>query len=110
MADVGVVHGDTVMASAVVVGSSADLSSADHDFSKVTTNLPTMTVPSTTVTPGWVMNVPSLVPLLWRRLVVTSRAEEFTDLCVCFSYLVDVLRTSNFATFINICTRLLCLN
>ena len=99
------------MASAVVVGSSADdLGSADHYFSKVTTNLPTMTVPSTTVTPGWAMIVPSLVPLLWRRFVVTSRAEEFTDLRVGFCYLVDVLRTSNLATFLNICTRWLCLN
>ena len=99
------------MASAVVVGSSADdLDSADHEFSRVTTNLPTMTVPSTTVTPGWVMIVPSLVPLLWRRLVVTSRAKEFTDLCVYFCYLVDVIRTSNLATFLNICTRWLCLN
>ena len=110
MADVSVVHGGTVMASAVVVGSSTDLSSADHDFSRVTTNLPTMTVPSTTVTPGWAMIVPSLVSLLWRRLVVTSRAEEFTDLRVGFCYLVDVLRTSNLATFLNICTRWLCLN
>ena len=98
------------MASGVVVGSSADLGSADYDFSKVTTNLPTMTVPSTTVTPGWVMIVPSLVPLLRRRLVVTSRAEESTDLCVCFCYLVDVLRSSNLATFLNICTRWLSLN
>ena len=110
MADVGVVHGGTVMESAVVVGSSADLGSADYDFSKVTTNLPTMTVPSTTETPGWVMIVPSLVPLLWRRVVVTSRGEEFTNLRACFCYLVDVLRSSNLATFLNICTRWLCLN
>ena len=110
MADVSVVHGGTVMASSDVVGSSANLSSADHDFSKVTTNLPTMTVPSTTVTPGWAIIVPSLVPLLGRRLVVTSRAEEFTDLRVGFCYLVDVLRTSNLATFLNICTRWLCLD
>ena len=56
------------------------------------------------------MIVPSLVPLLGRRLVVTSRAEEFTDLRVGFCYLVDVLRSSNLPTFLNICTRWLCLN
>ena len=105
MGDVGVVYGGTVMVSAVVVGSSADLSSADHDFSKVTTNLPTMTVPSTTVSPGGAIIVPSLVPLLWRHLVVTSRGEEFTNLRIGFCYLVDVLRPSNLATFLNICTR-----
>ena len=69
-----------------------------------------MAVPSTTVTPGWVMIVPSLVPLLWRHLVVTSRGEEFTNLRIGFCYLVDVLRSSNLPTFLNICTRWLSLN
>jgi hypothetical protein len=55
MADVDVDHGGIIMASAVVVGSTADRDSADHDLSKVITNLPSMTVPSTSVTPGWVV-------------------------------------------------------
>ena len=75
MADVGVVHGDTVMASAVVVGSSADLGSADYDFSKVTTNLPSMAVPSTNVIPGLVVILHSLVPHRQRYLTTTTMGE-----------------------------------
>ena len=65
MADVDVDHRGIIMVSAVVVGSTADRDSADHDLSEVTTKLPSMTVPSTTVTPGWVVIILSLVPLLW---------------------------------------------
>ena len=66
MADVDVDHGGIIMVSAVVVGNTADGdSSADHDLSKVTTNLPSMTIPSSTMTPGWVVIILSLIPLLW---------------------------------------------
>ena len=57
MADVDVDHRGIIMVSAVVVGSTADLDSADPDLSEVTTNLPSMAVPSTTVTPGWVLSI-----------------------------------------------------
>jgi hypothetical protein len=57
MADVDVDHGGIIMVSAVVVGSTADRDSDDPDLSEVTTNLPSMTVPSTTVTPGWVLTI-----------------------------------------------------
>ena len=57
MADFDVDHGGIIMVSTVVVGSTADCDSADHDLSEVTTNLPSMTVPSTTVTPGWVLTI-----------------------------------------------------
>ena len=57
MADVDVDHRGIIMVSAVVVGSTADRDSADPDLSEVTTNLPSMTVPSTTVTPGWVLTI-----------------------------------------------------
>jgi len=64
MADVDVYHEGNIMGSTVAVGSTADRDSADHDISKMITNLPSMTVPSTTVTPGWVVIILSLVPLL----------------------------------------------
>ena len=57
MADVDVDHRGIIMVSAVVVGSTADRDSADHDISKMIPNLPSMTVPSTTVTPGWVLTI-----------------------------------------------------
>ena len=83
MADVSVVHGRSVMGSIAVVGSRADRDSADHDFSEVTTNLPTMTVPSTTVTPGWAVYANSLVPLRWRcGTTTTGRVEELIYLSV----------------------------
>ena len=52
MADVDVDHEGNIMGSAVAVGNTADRDSADHDISKMIPNLPSMTVPSTTVTPG----------------------------------------------------------
>jgi hypothetical protein len=55
MADVDVDHRGNIMASTVGVGNTADRDSADHDISKMIPNLPSMTVPSTTVTPGWVV-------------------------------------------------------
>ena len=82
MADVSVVPGRSVMGSITVVGSSADSDSADHDFSEVTANLPTMTVPSTTVTPGWAVYATSLVPLRWRCQATTGRVEELIYLSV----------------------------
>ena len=57
MTDVDVDHRGIIMVSAVIVGSTADLDSADPDLSEVTTNLPSMTVPTTTVTPGWVLTI-----------------------------------------------------
>ena len=98
------------MASGVVVGSTADRDSADHDLSKVTTNLPSMTDPSTTVTPGWVEIILSLVPLLWQSLVVTCRGEELIDLRVLLSYLVHGFRSSNLASLLDVGTRWLCLH
>jgi hypothetical protein len=82
MADVSDVHGRSVMGSIAVVGSRADRDSADHDFSKLTTNLPTMTVPSTTVTPGWAVYATSLVTLRWRYQATTGRVEELIYLSV----------------------------
>ena len=109
MADVDVDHGGIIMASAVVVGSTADRDSADHDLSKVITNLPSMTVPSTTVTPGWVVIILSLVTLLWQSLVVTCRGEELTDLRVLLSYLVHGFRSSNLASLLDVGVWWLCL-
>jgi hypothetical protein len=57
MADVDVDHEGNIMGSTVAVGNTADRDSADHDLSDLTTNLPSMTVPSTTVTPGWVLTI-----------------------------------------------------
>ena len=91
------------MVSAVVVGSTADLDSADPDLSEVTTNLPSMTVPSTTVTPGWVLTILSQVSLLWQSLVVACRGEELTDLCVLLSYLVHCFRSSYLASLLDVC-------
>ena len=109
MADVDVDHRGIIMVSAVVVGSTADRESADPDLSEVTTNLPSMTVPSTTVTPGWVVIILSLVPLLWQSLVVTCRGEELTDLRVLLSYLVHVFRSSNLASLLDVGAWWLCL-
>jgi hypothetical protein len=109
MADVDVDHRGIIMVSAVVVGSTADLDSADPDLSEVTTNLPSMTVPSTTVTPGWVVIILSLVPLLWQSLVVTCRGEELTDLRVLLSYLVHGFRSSNLASLLDVGAWWLCL-
>ncbi len=99
MADVDVDHGGNIMGSTVAVGSTADRDNANHDISKMIPNLPSMTVPSTTVTPGWVVIILSLVPLLWQSLVVTCRGEELTDLRVLLSYLVHGFRSSNLASF-----------
>ena len=65
-------------------------------------NLPSMTVPSTTVTPGWVVTILSLVLLLWQSLVVLSRGEELTDLRVLLSYLVHGFRSSNLASLLDV--------
>ena len=102
MADVDVDHRGIIMASAVDFCSTADRDIADHDLSKVITNLPSMTVPSTTVTPGWVVIILSLVPLLWQPLVVTCRGEELIDLRVLLSYLVHGFRSSNLASLVSI--------
>ena len=110
MADVDINHGGNIMVSAVVVGSTADRDSADHDLSKVTTNLPSMTVLSTTVTPGWVVIILSLVTLLWQSLVVTCRGEELTDLRVLLSYLVHGFRPPDLASFLDVGTWRLCLH
>ena len=99
MADVDVDHGGIIMVSAVVVSSTTDLDSADPDLSEVTTNLPSMAVPSTTVTPGWVVTILSLVLLLWQSLVVLSRGEELTDLRVLLSYLVHGFRSPDLYSF-----------
>ena len=95
MADVDVDHGGIIMASAVVVGRTTDRDSADHDLSKVTTNLPSMTVPSTTVTPGWAVYASSLVPLRWRcHTATTGRVEELIYLSVGPGNLLSQLWTS----------------
>ena len=109
MADVDVDHRGIIMVSAVVVGSTADLFSSDPDLSEVTTNLPSMAVPSTTVTPGWVLTILSLVPLLWQSLVVACRGEELTDLRVLLSYLVHGFRSSNLASLLDVAAWWLCL-
>ena len=109
MADVDVDHRGIIMVSAVVVGSTADRDSADHDLSKVITNLPSMTVPSTTVTPGWVVIILSVVLLLWQSLVVLIRGEELTDLRVLLSYLVHGFRSSNLASLLDVGAWWLCL-
>jgi len=109
MADVDVDHEGNIMGSTVAVGSNADRDSADHDISKMITNLPSMTVPSTTVTPGWVVIILSLVPLLWQPLVVACRGEELTDLCVLLSYLVHGFRSSNLASLLDVAAWWLCL-
>jgi len=110
MADVDVDHRGIIMVSAVVVGSTADLDSANPDLSEVTTNLPSMTVPSTTVTPGWVLPILSLVPLLWQSLVVACRGEELTDLRVLLGYLVHGFRSPDLASFLDVGTWWLCLH
>ena len=110
MADVDADHEGNIMGSTVAVGSTADRDSADHDISKMITNLPSMTVPSTTVTPGWVVIILSLVTLLWQSLVVTCRGEELIDLRVLLSYLVHGFRSSNLASLLDVGTRWLCLH
>ena len=110
MADVDVDHEGNIMGSTVAVGNTADRDSADHDISKMIPNLPSMTVPSTTVTPGWVVIILSLVPLLWQPLVVTRRGEELIDLRVLLSYLVHGFRSSNLASLLDVGTRWLCLH
>ena len=109
MADVDVDHRGIIMVSAVVVGSTADRDSSNPDLSEATTNLPSMTVPSTTVTPGWVVIILSLVPLLWQSLVVACRGEELTDLRVLLSYLVHGFRSSNLASLLDVGAWWLCL-
>ena len=69
-----------------------------------------MTVPSTTVTPGWVVIILSSVPLLCHSLVVISRGEELIDLGVLLSYLVYGFRSSNLASFLDIGAWWLCLH
>ena len=110
MADVDVDHVGIIMALTVVVGSTADHDNADHDLSKVATNLPSMTVPSTTVTPAWVVTILSLVPLLWQSLVVLSRGEEFVDLFVLLSYLVHGFRSTDLTSFLDVGAWWLCLH
>ena len=83
MVVVGVDHGGTIMMSTADIGRSADRDSADHDLSEMTTNLPSMTVPSTTVTPGWAVYATSSVLLRWRcHNTTTGRVEELIYLSV----------------------------
>ena len=95
MADVRVVHGGSIMMSTADVGNGANIGSADHDFSEVTSNLPTMTFPSTNVIPGWVVYATSLVPLQWRcHTTPTGRVEELIYLSVGPGNLLSQLLTS----------------
>ena len=110
MADVDVDHRGNIMGSTVAVGNTADRDTADHDISKMIPNLPSMTVPSTTVTPSWVVIILSLVTLLWQSLVVTCRGEELIDLRVDLSYLVHGFRSSNLASLLDVAAWWLCLH
>ena len=94
MVVVGVDNEGTIMMSTALVGGSADRGSVDHDFSKVSINLAIMTVPSTSVTPGWAVYVTSLVPLRWRCQTSTGRVEELIYLSVGPSNLLSQLWTS----------------
>jgi hypothetical protein len=86
-------RGGIITVSTDVDGSvvSADRASVTHDdVSVVTINLPNMTVPSTSVTPGWAIALSSSLPAI-------GNGEELVDLGVGLGDLLCVGRSADLA-------------